>query len=66
MSRRLIGREAIDFARAQEADDLLVRGEDGEWTWTSLADALEAQQRAEDSGEEPVPCVVRIDDDGQR
>jgi hypothetical protein len=61
MSKRLFGREAIAFARAHEADDMLVRDADGEWAWTSVADAVEAQERAEDEGVLPIPRVVMID-----
>lgn len=61
MSKRLFGIDAIAYARAQEADDILVRGEDGEWRFASLSDAMDAQDRADEEGASPAPCVVMID-----
>lgn len=61
MIKRLFGREAIAYARAQEADDILVRSEDGEWCFASLSDAIEAQDRADEEGVLPIPRMVMID-----
>jgi len=61
MSTRLYGQEAIDAARAQEADDILVRNANGEWRWASLDDAIEAHWRAEHAADQPAPCVVMFD-----
>ena len=61
MSKRLFGREALAYARATEADDMLVRDANGEWAWTSVADAVDAQERAEEEGVLPTPLVVMID-----
>ena len=61
MSTRLYGHEAIDYVRARELDDILVRDAEGDWRWTGLADALDAQWAAEKAGDEPAQHVVMID-----
>jgi len=66
MSTRLYGQEAIDAARAQEADDILVRNAKGEWRWASLDDAIEAHWRANRAANQPAPCVVMFDVEDDR
>jgi hypothetical protein len=60
MTTRLYGHAAIDHVRTNMLDDILVRDAAGEWRWTGLDDALDAQWAAEKAGD-PDPRVVMID-----
>jgi hypothetical protein len=60
MTTRLYGQAAIDHVRTHELDDILVRDAAGNWRWTGLDDALDAQWAAEQAGETD-PRVVMID-----
>jgi hypothetical protein len=60
MTTRLYGYAAIEYVRTNELDDILVRDTEGNWRWTGLDDALDAQWAAEQAGE-PEARVVMID-----
>ena len=60
MTTRLYGQAAIDHVRTHELDDILVRDAEGNWRWTGLDDALDAQWAAEKAGN-PEARVVMID-----